>query len=265
MSDVYTVQINELLTFDCLAGAGMTVARNDWVCFRSDRFDDVGRVVRIRPLTSDFDERQAPLLLRSASLVDQSRVNENRCRASALRDQARACVKALGLPMRVVAAHLTAGRDLVLVVFTAPGRVDFRDLLRDLRSAYGLRVELRQIGPRDQAAMVGGLGTCGRELCCSTFLTNFVNINVKMVKMQGLSLNPSSVMGACGRLKCCLEYEYEGYRDLLRGMPRIGTRCTCDGCDGRVVDANPMTQTVTLQLEDRRIVQVPVADLNSNR
>jgi cell fate regulator YaaT (PSP1 superfamily) len=167
--------------------------------------------------------------------------------------------------MNVVLAHLTCGRDLVLVVFTAPGRVDFRDLLRELRQEFGARVELRQVGPRDQAAMVGGLGACGRELCCSTFLTNFVIINVKMVKMQGLSLNPSSVMGACGRLKCCLEYEYEGYRELLRGMPRIGTRCTCEGCDGRIVDANPLAQTVKVELSDRRVVTVPVADVKTNR
>lgn len=265
MSQICRIQVNELLKLDCRVEDDLPLKPNDWCVYSTDRYEDIGRVIGRRQPRPEDDLATMAVAQRQANLSEQSKVNENRARSKRLRQQAADLVKQHDLPMKIVLAHLTYDRGLVLVIFTAPGRVDFRDLLKDLRSSYDARVELRQVGPRDQAAMVGGLGSCGRELCCSAFLTNFVSINVKMAKIQGLSLNPSSIMGACGRLKCCLDYEYEAYRDLVRGMPRVGTPCTCDGCDGHVIDANPLTQTVKVELEDRRIVTVPVAELQTRR
>jgi cell fate regulator YaaT (PSP1 superfamily) len=124
-----------------------------------------------------------------------------------------------------------------------------------------LCVELRQIGPRDQAGMVGGIGSCGRNICCVSYLRSFVSINVKMAKAQELSLNPSNIIGACGRLKCCLQFEYDGYQSLLSNMPKVGAKCECSGGCGRVVDRNILLQTVTVQLADKRVVDLPAADV----
>ena len=166
--------------------------------------------------------------------------------------------------MKLVSTHYVFDRSLIIFMFTAPGRVDFRELVKDMTKSFGSRVELRQIGPRDQAAIIGGLGSCGRMLCCSSFLTNFVSINLKMAKEQGVSLNPSNIIGACGRLKCCLDYEYEGYKILMENMPRPGSRCSCENRDGHIIESNPLTQTVKVSIKGNdgsRIVSVPLAEV----
>jgi len=134
--------------------------------------------------------------------------------------------------------------------FTAEGRVDFRELVQDLNRTFHSRVELRQIGVRDEAAIHGGLGCCGRPFCCGTFLNELSTVNVKMAKDQGLSLNPNNISGACGRLKCCLRYEAEGYREMRQGVLRNGSRCETPQGTGKVLDTNVLTGKVRVRLDE---------------
>ncbi len=260
MSALYRVLVGEAIRLAC-KGEQSNLKKNDFCIIKTRRYEDYGRVIAIGPLPPEIDTSEMPDVVRQATLVDQGKAHENQVRGKSLCRAAEKLVAKHKLPMNLRDAHLTFDRTQVIFIYTAPGRVDFRTLLKDLNRELQLRVELRQIGPRDQAAMVGGLGSCGRELCCSSFLTNFVSINIKMAKQQGISLNPSNIIGACGRLKCCLEYEYEGYRSLMRSVPRIGSRCSCEGCEGRVIDINPLLQTVRVVLDDDRVVTVPASEL----
>lgn len=208
------VHIDDGIVLDCLAATDLELACNDWAVVRSRRWEDCGRVVAVDDGPADANA-DLPNVYRRADLIDQGKISQNRQRARQLGEIGREAIQRLDLPMRLVNTHLTYDSMLAIFVFTAPGRVDFRQLLRDLSAATGLRVELRQIGPRDQAAATGGLSVCGRPLCCTSFLSGFASINVKMAKAQGVALNPGNIIGSCGRLKCCLEFEYE---------PRSGRR-----------------------------------------
>jgi len=136
------------------------------------------------------------------------------------------------------------------VYFVSEERVDFRDLVKELSTQLGARVELRQVGARDEAKMVGGIGSCGRELCCSTFLPSFAPVSIKMAKDQNLVLNPTKVAGQCGRLKCCLVFENDQYVELRKGLPKVGKRVRTPGGDGRVVELDVLRQRVRIQFED---------------
>ncbi len=153
-----------------------------------------------------------------------------------------------------------------LFYFVAEGRVDFRDLVRDLANTLRVRVEMKQIGARDETKVTGGLGPCGRELCCSSWLRDFEAVTVKMAREQGLALNPSRLAGMCGRLKCCLRYEYATYVELKRALPNLGKRVQCVKGDGKVVRQNILKQTVLIQREeDGGVVEVTLEDLVASR
>jgi cell fate regulator YaaT (PSP1 superfamily) len=157
------------------------------------------------------------------------------------------------------------GRKAVFY-FIAENRIDFRDLVRDLANTLRVRVEMKQIGARDETKVTGGLGPCGRELCCSSWLRDFEAVTVKMAREQGLALNPSRLAGMCGRLKCCLRYEYATYVELKRGLPAVGKRVQCVKGDGKVVRQNIFTQTVLIQREeDGGVVEVTREDLVATR
>lgn len=262
---IYKITIGDAIQENCVGDESSSLRPNDFCILDHGRYEDYGRVVSATPAGPHADTRDLPTIKRQATLVDQGKAHENSVRSKSLQRTADQLIKQHKLPMNLRYTHLSFDRSMVIFVYTAPGRVDFRELLKDLNRELKLRVELRQIGPRDQAAMVGGLGSCGRELCCSSFLTNFVSINIKMAKTQGMSLNPSNIIGACGRLKCCLEYEYEGYKVLKRNLPRIGSRCSCDGCDGKVIDVDALQQTARVVLDDQRVITVPVDQVESRR
>jgi cell fate regulator YaaT (PSP1 superfamily) len=152
------------------------------------------------------------------------------------------------------------------IYFFAENRVDFRELVRDLAQYLRMRVEMKQIGARDETKLVGALGPCGRELCCSSWLREFHAISVKMAKEQDLSLNPSKLAGMCGRLKCCLRYEYETYLELKRALPPVGRRVTCVKGDGVVVRQLPMREAVLVRRdEDGAEVEATLEDLVEKR
>lgn len=158
-------------------------------------------------------------------------------------------IQALQLPMNLVDVECFFDRSKIIFYFTADTRVDFRELVKDLVRRFRTRAELRQIGVRNHAKMVGGLGTCGRPLCCATFLRSFHPVSIKMAKEQNLSLNPDKISGACGRLMCCLQYEYEVYRQYKQGMPKLGKKVDTPKGRGKVIRQNVMDRTITVLLE----------------
>jgi cell fate regulator YaaT (PSP1 superfamily) len=170
------------------------------------------------------------------------------------------------MQMKLVSADYTFDARKVTFYFVAEGRVDFRELVRDLANSLRVRVEMKQIGARDETKVTGGLGPCGRELCCSSWLRDFEAVTVKMAREQGLALNPSRLAGMCGRLKCCLRYEYATYVELRRALPNVGKRVQCVKGDGKVVRQNTLKQTVLIQRdEDGGVVEVTLEDLVASR
>ena len=155
------------------------------------------------------------------------------------------------LDMKLVEAEYTFDRSKVLFYFTADGRVDFRELVKDLASVFKTRIELRQIGVRDESKMLGGLGVCGRPFCCSTFLGSFQPVTIKMAKEQGLSLSPVKISGTCGRLMCCLKYEQASYEHLLRHTPKVGAIVDTKEGRGTVVENNLLTGMLKIRLDKR--------------
>ncbi|MGH8011774.1 MAG: PSP1 domain-containing protein [Candidatus Binataceae bacterium] len=171
-------------------------------------------------------------------------------------------IRERGLPMKLVKVDYTYDARKALFYFTADTRVDFRDLVRDLANTLRVRVEMKQIGARDESKVTGGLGPCGRELCCSSWLRDFEAVTVKMAREQGLALNPSRLAGMCGRLKCCLRYEYATYLELKRALPAIGKRVESVKGNGKVVRHNILKQAVLIQREeDGGVVEAKLEDL----
>jgi cell fate regulator YaaT (PSP1 superfamily) len=156
------------------------------------------------------------------------------------------------LPMSLVTAEQLFDGSKVVVYFSAEGRVDFRELVKDLVQKFHTRIEMRQIGVRHQAKMVGGLGGCGRELCCSAFLNKFDPVSIKMAKKQSLSLNPTKISGMCGRLMCCLSYEYDFYSKVSKNIPKIGKNIQTEKGSGKVIRNNVLKESVTICLIQRR-------------
>ena len=144
----------------------------------------------------------------------------------------------------------------MLFYFTAEGRVDFRDLVKDLANEFKTRIELKQIGVRDEAKILGGLGPCGRALCCVTHLKDFEPVTIKMAKEQNLPLNPTKISGLCGRLMCCLGYEYKTYKDLMKGIPAQGDTVKTEKGAGKVVAVNAIKRSVSVELEDGSLIEV---------
>ncbi len=175
-------------------------------------------------------------------------------------------IKAHGLKMKLIAAEYTFDNNKVLFYFTADGRVDFRELVKDLAAVFRTRIELRQIGVRDEAKIQGGIGMCGRELCCHSYLNEFIPVSIKMAKEQSLSLNPTKISGVCGRLMCCLKYEEETYEYLNSKLPNVGdTVTTSDGIVGEVSSVSVLRQKVKILITDEEgnkdIIERGVDDL----
>ncbi len=155
------------------------------------------------------------------------------------------------LDMNLVEAEYTFDNAKLLFYFTSDGRVDFRDLVKDLASVFRTRIELRQIGIRDEAKLLGGLGVCGRPFCCSSFLSDFVQVSIKMAKEQNFSLNSAKISGACGRLMCCLRYEHETYEEAIKKTPPLGSTVKTSAGNGVVVETNPLAEMIKVRLEDK--------------
>lgn len=165
------------------------------------------------------------------------------------------------LPMSLVSTERLFDGSKIMIYFSADGRVDFRELVKDLVQRFRTRIEMRQIGVRHQAKMVGGLGSCGRQLCCSSFLNNFEPVSIKMAKKQNLSLNPAKISGMCGRLMCCLTYEYEYYNKAKKNIPKIGKTINTTKGIGKVTRQNLLKETLTVMLESREEIEISPSEI----
>lgn len=211
-----------------------------------------------RPTEVDEVERKEdlPKVIREARPKDLKDLEYFRSKEGEAEDLCLARIQARTLPMKLVGVEYLFDGSKVIFYFTAEGRVDFRELVRDLARDLKTRIEMVQIGVRDEAKMVGGLGICGREFCCSSFLNSFIPVSIKMAKDQSLSLNPSKVSGVCGRLMCCLSYEHPHYVSFKEGLPKTGKRCMCPFGPGKVARFDIVKQRVIVLLEDGREVEV---------
>ena len=197
------------------------------------------------------DQIAAPLkgILRQATQADLEQYQENQIEEKEAYRIAADKITSRELDMHLVDVEYTFDGRKIIFYFTADGRVDFRELVKDLASVFRIRIELRQIGVRDEARMIGGLGICGRELCCCSFLKDFVPVSIKMAKEQSLSMNPAKISGICGRLMCCLKYEQEAYEDAHARMPRPGHVVMTPQGQGTVEGINLLKETVMVRLD----------------
>lgn len=233
------------------------MAKNQPVIVETARGIEYGRVV-IGTKFVDEGEVVLPLkrVMRLATDEDTRQVEENRVAAEEALSVCREKVQEHDLEMKLVDAEYTFDRNKIIFYFTADGRVDFRELVKDLAAIFRTRIELRQIGVRDEAKMLGGIGPCGRTLCCSSFLGDFEPVSIKMAKDQNLSLNPIKISGLCGRLMCCLKYENDHYEEAKREMPDLGERVRTPDGVGRVNGLNLLERRVRVDLEQlERIIE----------
>ena len=190
-------------------------------------------------------------VLRVATEADIRHDAENREKETKACEICRQNIEALGLEMSLINAEYTFDNNKLLFYFTAEGRVDFRDLVKELASVFRTRIELRQIGIRDEAKLMGGLGVCGRPFCCHSFLSDFVQVSIKMAKEQNFSLNSAKISGACGRLMCCLRYEHETYDEEIKKTPAVGSLVDTSNGQGVITEINPLAGLVRVKLTDK--------------
>jgi cell fate regulator YaaT (PSP1 superfamily) len=190
-----------------------------------------------------------------------ARDERNRARRTQARSVAKRLIRAQGLPMKIVGVDYLDGEEKITLYFSAPHRVDFRQLVRELAGELRARIDLRQLGPRDEARVQGGIGPCGRDLCCATFLKDFEPVSVRMAKEQDLPVNPLRIAGACGRLMCCLKYEHPLYVEAHERMPKLGERVGTPAGNGQVVGRNVPSDTVNVRLDGGRKCACPVASV----
>lgn len=233
----------------------ISIQKDDFVIVETVRGVEFGRCV-IAPKQVGENDVVLPLkkVLRIADQKDRMIVEENK---QAAEEAYRVCnekVNEHDLDMKLVDVEYTFDRNKVIFYFTADGRVDFRELVKDLAAIFRTRIELRQIGVRDEAKMLGGIGPCGRMLCCSTFLGDFDPVSIKMAKDQNLSLNPTKISGLCGRLMCCLKYENDEYETAKEQLPDIGEIIETPQGPGRVVGLNILERVLQVELKDHERV-----------
>lgn len=240
----------------------LTLVPGDEVVVPGSRGVEFGHVVSpVREVSADELEEPLKKVMRKATSRDRERQLENTRLKEEAYKTCRRLIKKHGLSMKLVDVEYVFDGSNIVFHFTAEGRVDFRELVKDLASTLKARIELRQVGVRDEARIVGGLGPCGRDLCCSLFLSDFNPVSIKMAKEQDLPLNPSKISGICGRLMCCLKYEFEAYEEFNRKAPRIGSEVETAEGPGKVVGYEVPRGAVVVELEVGRKLEVPLEEL----
>ena len=233
----------------------------DKVIVETDRGRALGSVV-LTPSELDgaAEKRELKNVTRQATEEDLQLAETNAAREETAFRYCRAKVIERQMEMKMVKAEYLFDGSKIIFYFTSDGRVDFRELVKDLAHHFHTRIEMRQIGVRDEAKLVGGLGICGQSLCCCTFLTEFTPVSVKMAKEQNLALNPNKISGQCGRLLCCLSYEYDTYCKMRKGMPKNGMKMTVDGLNAYVFETDILGQKVGIRIADGRSLKMSIAE-----
>ena len=243
--------------------AGIDLEVNDHVVVETSRGLELGRVV-IAPRQVLASEVTGPLrhVVRKAEPEDVERTQELEAKTEEALIECGKLIGELQLPMKLLTAEYNLDGSRLTFLFSAEERVDFRELVRRLTKHFKVRVELRQVGSRDEAKMLGGFGRCGRPLCCMSFISEFAPVSIKMAKEQDLPLNPMKISGVCGRLMCCLSYESEQYHIMKEKLPKVGQRVSTTMGEATVVGSNPLKETVLVELESQAKVELPLSEVS---
>lgn len=244
---------------------GLNIKKYDNVIVETARGIEFGECV-IAPKEVEDDKIVSPLknVIRLATPEDIKKNKDNKEKEKEAFEVCAAKIEQHQLKMKLIDVEYTFDNNKVIFYFTADGRVDFRELVKDLASIFRTRIELRQIGVRDEAKMIGGLGPCGRSMCCSSFLGDFAPVSIKMAKEQSLSLNPTKISGICGRLMCCLNYEQETYEGIRKRLPKVHSVVSTPLGKGEVVANNVVKESVKVKIktnEAEDIVEVPISEI----
>lgn len=242
------------------------IKQGDNVIVETARGVEFGRVVSgVKEVAEEDVIQPLKSVIRIATEQDQKVVNKNKQKE---KEAFKICLEKIrkhGLEMKLIDVEYTFDGNKILFYFTADGRIDFRELVKDLAAVFKTRIELRQVGVRDETKMLGGIGICGRTLCCNTYLSEFIPVSIKMAKEQNLSLNPTKISGICGRLMCCLKNEQSAYEYLNSNLPSVGeTVKTFDGFKGEVLSVNVLRQRVKIVIEqndEREVKEYSVNEL----
>jgi cell fate regulator YaaT (PSP1 superfamily) len=265
-NQVVAIQFNHLGKKYYFSTNNLDIKRGDFVVVETIRGLELGEAVSNGINISD-EEIVSPLkpILRLANFDDLKTHKENINKEPLVMEKTTELVRQNSLDMKLLNCEYTLDKSKLIIYFTAEGRVDFRELVKDLANEFHVRIELRQVGARDGAKVIGGIGPCGRQTCCTTFLREFEPVSIKMAKNQNLSLNPSNISGICGKLLCCIRYEDENYRDFKKEMPNINSLVwTLEG-RGRVVDINYSLQSASIKFKDGSIKDFDINDIADNK
>ena len=256
------VEIEGEQPMECISPPGLAIHKGASAILNENGIHEFVRVINWIEIDENIPAKDSrPLLLRQATLLDQAKADENKLRSKMARTTCEKMVEELNIELNMVRIRYNFDRTVLHIVFTAEQNLDTGDLINKLSSELSTKIDISQIGVRDEAKIIGGIGPCGRTLCCCTFLDKFESINVKMAKAQKVSLNPTSMSGMCDRLKCCLGYEYDQYREMEKTLPNNGQKVETPDGSGAVISTNTMAQQVYVQLEDKRIITYNVDDI----
>lgn len=262
MADIVGVRFKRAGRVYYFDPAGIDLEVNDYAVVKTARGLELGQVV-IAPKQVVANKVDTPLkpVVRKAEPEDIEQAKELEDKETEALVECGKLVNELNLPMNLLSAEYNLDGTRLTILFSAAERVDFRELVRQLTKRFKVRVELRQIGPRDEAKLIGGFGRCGRPLCCMNFLSEFAPVSIRMAREQDLPLNPMKISGVCGRLLCCLIYENEQYRKMKEALPKQGQRVSTAMGEATVVGGNPLKATVTVELESQVSVELPLSEI----
>jgi cell fate regulator YaaT (PSP1 superfamily) len=245
--------------FDC---GHFVLKCGDYVIVKTDQGMGLGKVVRGPQKVEKIEEgREVKKIFRLANDSDLDQYRKIQLREKEAFEFCQARIRERNLPMKMVNVESFFDGSKLIFYFIADGRIDFRELVKDLVHRFHTRIEMRQIGVRNEAKMLGGLGHCGRELCCASFLPDFATVSVKMAKEQNLPLNPTKISGLCGRLMCCLTYEYDTYLELKKDFPKCGRTIITSLGPVKVLRQNVMEGTVIVETQEREEKSLPISEL----
>lgn len=256
MGKIVEVQLGEYRSVGFYDLNGIECERDEYVILEVDRSSEFGKIISESNRTcSGKTENAKGKVIRKATDGDLKQIENNRSKA---KDAFNICARKITdrkLEMKITKVEYTFDCSKIIFFFTAEGRVDFRALVKDLAKVFRVRIELKQIGVRDKAKIIGGYGVCGRELCCTSYMKNFHPLSIKMAKEQGLPLNPSRISGVCGRIKCCMAYEFQVYKEFSRNLPRVGEKINISEGKGRVIDVNILKRLVSVEMAEGQVIK----------
>ena len=254
--------VTKIYYFD--PGEMRDLAENDPVIVDTTRGEELGWVaVPLKAVPEQEIKGALKSVVRRATAVDLALMEESRTREATALERCRDKTAELGVPMKVVRAEYSFDGQRLLFAFISEQRVDFRELVRVLARSFKTRIEMKQIGARDEAKLIGGYGRCGRELCCTTWLTDFHPVSIKMAKQQDLPLAPTEISGLCGRLLCCLAYENDQYAEFKKALPKVGTLVTTPHGKGVIVGLNVLTESALVELQSELTLEVKASEIEA--